>query len=232
MADGDAAFADFLHDQGYPSGYKKFKFFNFSALDIRPYKLHKERGVFELLGSKASLVFGCVLPDIATPLIKGLFRNASGTIGDRINKINFRVEEIQLLSPPAYRPTMQYEVKTLCVITRPPQNGERYGQYLFPDHEDYASYLIENLRVKYETACNVLVYDSDDDIPDIRIEHDSTYRNKKIKIKPFTPQETDVKGSLFHCSITAPQEVHQLIWDMGLGEKNSMGCGWVRVNSR
>lgn len=227
IADGDNEFAGFLHEQGYMSGNKKFKLFNFSPLDIRPYKLYKERGVFELLSDTVSVTFSCALPDIATPLIKGIFQNAEASLGDKISRVDFNVGQLQLLPEPDFEETMSYRAGSLCVVTRPPQGDEKYGQYLFPGDKGFTEQLTGNLLTKYQTAGKVVAGMENEDQPEVKVEHSPNYRAKKIKVKSFTPQETDVKGSLFDCTITAPPEVHKLIWQVGLGEKNSMGCGWV-----
>jgi CRISPR-associated endoribonuclease Cas6 len=56
-----------------------------------------------------------------------------------------------------------------------------------------------------------------------------TPKSKLVTIKPFTREESRVRGFLYEFSLTAPREIHQLIQSAGFGEKNSMGFGWVEV---
>jgi CRISPR-associated endoribonuclease Cas6 len=48
-----------------------------------------------------------------------------------------------------------------------------------------------------------------------------------ITLKPYTPQQSKVRGFLFSFSLTAPEEIHRLIMGAGFGEKNAQGFGWV-----
>ena len=233
IAGGDREFANFLHEQGYRMGHRKFKLFNFSLIDLRPYLLHKYRGVFELQGSFVSFEFGCALPGIAAPLIKGIFRDATAGLGDKINRVDFVVSHIELLPEPGFCEVMDYRVQSLCLVTRAPQGEERHGQYLFPGDETYTHRLEENLMNKYQTVGRALaVAGANEDLPSITVEVGQDYREKKIRLKPFTPQQTDIKGgSEFECRINAPVEVQKVVWGVGLGEKGSMGCGWVDIRS-
>lgn len=234
IAGGDREFANFLHEQGYRMGHRKFKLFNFSPIDFRPYLLHKGRGVFELQGNSVSFEFSCALPDIAAPLIKGIFRDATAGLGDRINRVDFMVSHIELLPEPDFREVMDYYVRSLCLVTRAPQGEERYGQYLFPGDGTFTRRLEENLLNKYQTVGQALVVTwADEGLCSLTVEVGQHYKKKKIRLKPFTPQQTDIKGgSEFECRISAPVEVQKVVWEVGLGEKGSIGgCGWVDIRS-
>ncbi len=230
MGDDEKKFADFLQGKDYQDGHRRFRLFNFSPIDFRPYRLHQERGVFELQGDIVTLEFGCVLPDTAAPLIKKIFKDASAALGDRINRVDFVVTDMEFLSEPDFHETMDYRLQSLCMITRPPQGEEKYGRYLYPDDAGFVTRLTENLQRKYKTAGQELAHiEPEKASTDIKILPQTDFKRKKIRIKPFTPQQTDIKGSMFDCTMNAPIEVHKLVWEIGLGEKNSSGCGWVKI---
>jgi CRISPR-associated endoribonuclease Cas6 len=46
-------------------------------------------------------------------------------------------------------------------------------------------------------------------------------------MKPNTPQQSRIVGNLFEFELTAPIEVHKMIWSAGVSEKSSSGFGWV-----
>lgn len=230
----NSEFAQFLHEKGYGKDNKKFKFFNFGPLQLSPYYLHKERGVFELLGNEVTLEVSFFLSEIAEPFIKGIFLDNNVFIGDRINGVQLEVSEIQLLFNPIYSETMTYRVVSPCCVTRPPGDSEQYAQYLNPQDKDYKLRLIENLNVKYAAARNVptIAGGLTEDLPAIDIEIlTKSPRSKLITIKPFTQKETKIRGWLYDCEVTAPIEVQEFIYTVGLGEKGSLGFGMVKGKS-
>jgi CRISPR-associated endoribonuclease Cas6 len=40
-------------------------------------------------------------------------------------------------------------------------------------------------------------------------------------------EQSKVRGFVFDFKLTCPSEIHHLIEGSGIGEKNSMGFGWV-----
>ena len=229
IGEADKGFAEFLHSQGYGEGNKRFKFFNFGMLDFRPYQLHRDRGVFELLGNEIKLEVSFFLPEIAEPFIKGLFMNNEVFIGDRINGINATVREVHILPSPDFRETMYYRLISPCCVSRPPGEGEKHAQYLEPGDEGFVRRLIDNIKTKYDAAAHVLsaagVHDEGlevaIDIPRQKV------KTKLLTIKAMTEAETRVKGSLFECTVTASPEVQEFIYAVGLGEKGSLGFGML-----
>jgi CRISPR-associated endoribonuclease Cas6 len=54
-------------------------------------------------------------------------------------------------------------------------------------------------------------------------------KSKLVTIKPYTPEQSKVRGFVFNFLLTCPVEIHQFILETGIGEKNSMGFGWAEV---
>ena len=50
-----------------------------------------------------------------------------------------------------------------------------------------------------------------------------------ITIKANTPQQTKVRGYRYDFEITLPIELMRLLYDCGIGEKNSMGFGMIKI---
>lgn len=232
IGEANQEFAQFLHNEGYGEGNRKFKFFNFSPLNLKPYEAHWERGVFELLGHEISLAVSFYLPEIAEPFVKGLFMNNEIFIGDRINSVQLKVKEIRILATPEFKETMSYRLISPCCITRPKREGEAHGQYLPPEDPEFIPRLTENLKTKFETAQRVPSYAGDSNGSEMDIDIQTLGRKPKsklIKVKALTKEATDIRGWLFDCKITAPVEMHEFIWNVGLGEKGSMGFGMVEL---
>ncbi|MBL6447072.1 CRISPR-associated endoribonuclease Cas6 [Fulvivirga sp. 29W222] len=234
IAEANQKLATSLHLQGYGEGNRKFKLFNFGPLDLRPYHFHRDRGVFELLGDQAKLSIGFYLPDMAEPFIKGVFLNNEVYIGDRINGVSLKVDQVEVADRPGFSETMTYRLLSPCCVTRPPGEEEAYAKYLWPDHAEFVPRLIRNLESRYEVASNIFSMAGVDDFDqeggniDFKV-LGSKFKSKLIKIKALTRSETKVRGWLFDCELTAPVEVQEFVWDVGLGEKGSMGFGMVEA---
>lgn len=230
IAEADAAFAEFLHSQGYGEGNKHFKFFNFAPLDFKPYKPHWDRGVFELMGNEMSLEVSFYLPEIAEPFIKGLFKNNEVFIGDRINGVHANVREVQVLPYPEFKEKMRYHIVSPCCIRRPANESEKYSQYLHPQDQEFIPRLVQNLKNKYHAVPNIPAVAGTDDELSIRVKiPDQKLRSKLLTVKAMTEAENKIRGWLFHCEVTAPVEVQEFIWNVGLGEKGSLGFGMVGI---
>lgn len=125
---------------------------------------------------------------------------------------------------------MEYQLLTpVCVSCRGPD--DRQPQYLAPDHPQYAGLLINNLLRKYATLQTVEAYGLDpvnEENHDLDFRLISDYRQKLTTIKPYTDQETKVKGYIYKFSMKAPIALQEIGFYSGFGEKNSMGWGMGR----
>jgi CRISPR-associated endoribonuclease Cas6 len=238
IAEADTAFADFLHQQGYGEGNRKFKLFCFGPLNIKPFRIHKERGVLELLGQEVSLEISFFLPKAAENFIKGLFMHQQLGLGDRINQVDFEVSRIESVGAPLFMDSMRYKALAPICISRPSREEEQHAQYLHPQDKEYANYLINNTIQKWMATCGVI-----DGNGSVREFHENGMhfkcltrepKSQMITIKSFTPEQTKVRGYLYDFELIAPQEVHELVYAAGLGEKCSMGfgCLGISINKR
>ena len=54
----------------------------------------------------------------------------------------------------------------------------------------------------------------------------------KTKEKHETKEQSRIVGNLFEFELSAPIEVHKMIWNAGCSEKSSSGFGWVEKIER
>ena len=230
IAEADSAFAEFLHQNGYGIGNRKFKLFCFGPLQIKPFRAHKERGVLELLGEEACLEVSFFLPQAAETFIKGLFMQQQVGLGDKISQVDFEVSRIEAVGRPLFTSSMHYKALSPVCISRPPRGKEQYSQYIHPHDEEYYQYMLSNIFQKWQASIGVLAGGTGLIIQ----EQDFVFKclsedpkSQMITIKTFTPEQTKVRGYLYDFELTAPPEVHELIYASGLGEKCSMGFGFI-----
>ena len=223
IGQADHEFANFLHSEGYTDGNRRFKLFNYSQLDFGKPILWKEKALFEIHADKIFLQTSFHLNDTAEKFIIGLFNNQQVYIGDQFNGIDLTVGQIERLSDNALIGTVHYRAVSPVVISIL-NEGDKYAQYLSPDHVEYAGLLKRHLRHKHHTTPGSVPLPEDFDF---HFSLKSATRSKLITIKPYTPLQSKVRGFMYDFSMKAPVEIHQMVWSCGIGEKNSTGFGWV-----
>ena len=221
----DPEFSNFLHTEGYSQGYKQFKLFNYSPLNFGRPTLWKEKALFEIHTDQLFLSVSFHLAEAAEKFIIGLFNNQQVYIGDQFNGLDLVVSQIERLPEPELKSTMNYRAVSPVVISLKDET-DKYAQYLSPADENYTDLLKQNLWNKYSSIPNVTIMPED---LSFQFKQNGESKSKLVTIKPYTPEQSKVRGFVFDFTLTCPVEIHQLILATGVGEKNSMGFGWVEA---
>ncbi len=217
----DREFAVFLHTEGYSDGHRRFKLFNYSPLDFGKPVLWKEKSLFEIKTDRLTLKVSFQLSDAAEKFIIGLFNNQQAYIGDQFNGLDLTVSQVERLPDPEIRQTMFYRAVSPVVVSRLGE-GDQYAQYLSPEDAGYADLLKSHFLNKYQT---VPYAESLPEAFEFEFKVKSSPRSKLVTIKPYTLQQSKVRGYVYDFELTAPVEIHRLLLSAGT-EKGSMGFGW------
>ncbi len=220
----DPEFSNFLHAEGYTSGNKRFKLFNYSPLNFGKPTLWKEKTLFEIRTDQLFLSVSFHLAEAAEKFIIGLFNNQQVYVGDQFNGIDLVVSQIERLPEPELKSTMNYRAVSPVVVSLKDET-DKYAQYLSPADENYTDLLRQNLWNKYSSIPNVTILPKD---LSFQFKLKSESKSKLVTIKPYTPEQSKVRGFVFDFSLMCAVEIHQLILATGIGEKNSMGFGWCQ----
>lgn len=231
----NSEFGDWLHEQGYREGNKRFKLFTFSNLFIFPrWKRVEDRIV--ILSGKAEMQVSFYLEQAVEHFIVGLFRNQEFSVGDRAARAHFIVQTVETLPEPEFKEETEFRcLSPICLSQTVP--GKDHPQYLSPRSADYELYFFDNLLHKYIAAHNALGLNTTAGAlkeqmgwrQPMRLKIMGEPRSKLVKIKAGTPQETFVKGFAYRFKLMAPPELLRFGYHAGFGEKNSMGFGCVEV---
>ncbi len=222
LGNADKEFARFLHEEGYSMGYRQFRFFNYSPLDFGRPVLWKDKSLFEINADQLILMVSFRLSEAAEKFIIGLFNNQQTFIGDKFNGLDLAVTQVERMAEPELQQIMKYRACSPVVISQKSEQ-DKYAQYLSPDKEGYADLFLKNLDMKYQALpiCKEPSIDSG-----FYVEPGSRIRSKLVTVKPYTPQQSKVRGYLFDFELTASEEMHRMVLDCGAGEKGSAGFGW------
>ena len=224
----DPEFSTFLHSEGYTLGNKRFKLFTYSPLNFGRPTLWKEKSLFEIHTDQLFLGVSFHLAEAAEKFIIGLFNNQQVYVGDQFNGLDLVVTQVERLPEPALNSTMSYRAVSPVVISMKNENS-KYAQYLSPVATNYMDLLRQNLCNKYDSIPNVTPLP---EALNFEFKMNSEPKSKLVTVKPYTPEQSKVRGFVFDFTLTCPVEIHQLIWTTGIGEKNSMGFGWVEIVNR
>jgi len=220
IAQGDRLYAEWLHQNGFSEKHRNFRLFVFSNLYSPGTTRENDRLIFH--SDKASFILS-LLPEKSTEaFIKGIFREQEFTLGDRESKVQFRVQQVELISPPDF--TKCFTFKTLSPVVVSVGQGENHHPlYVEPERNDFGQLIINNMIEKYK-----LFYQHPfEGNPNFKFELLTPSRSKLIRIKSGTREETKVKGFLFTFHLEADPELLKVMYEAGLGEKNAQGFGCV-----
>jgi len=222
---GDLQYAEWLHQNGFSEKHRNFKLFVFSNLFSPGIRFEKDRLI---LRSDNASFYLSLLPEKSTEaFIKGIFKAQEFSLGDKVSKVQFNVQQIELVPPPAF--TDSFAFKTLSpVVVAVGQENSKYPRYVNPEEDSYGQLIFNNLTEKYKSFYqNPFSGDTN-----FKFELLSPARSKLIRIKADTNEETQVRGYVFTFRLEADNGLLKVMYDAGMGEKNAQGFGCVEHNEK
>lgn len=218
----DAQYSHWLHENGFAMNPKGFRLFSFSNFIFTNFTTKLDR--IHLNAPKCGLVIS-LLPAKSTPeFIRSVFLHLPFSIGDQQSKVAFEVTNIEALTPPdLHNPCEFVTLSPVCITRKAAESGKLI--YESPESPYACGALLLNLKNKYKAF-----YGTD-------YQGDSTFelkllnepRSKLIAIHNHTAQQRCIKGYNFNFEVQAPPELLHLMYECGLGEKNTLGFGAVET---
>lgn len=230
LKDADEDYATFLHEKGYgKDGNHLYKLFCFDRLNFGKPKLWKEKKLFQIFYDDIYLKISFEVNEAATNFIKGIFLNQEFYLGDKFNGLDFSVTGVNVLPEPDSFSSgdspvaVKYRTVTPWVVSYK-EETDMYAKYLKPDHPMFIPCAIKHLSDKYNNLHETHIPESD-----ISVAISPEYKRSGFLIKPGSRDETRIVGVLCDFTLTAPVEIHKMVWSAGLCEKSSLGFGWVEI---
>lgn len=226
LNEGDTAFTDWLHDQGYCKGKKAFKLFTFSNLYFPRFRIEGDR--LRVLSDTAQLIVSFYPIEAIEAFVLGIFKDRQLEIGDRKSKVIFEVATVERLPEPEFTPRMVFKTLSPLFIEEQFPDSRR-TIHLPPNDPKFAELLHLNLLDKYRAFYG---QEPDSSWPLTRLRVLSAPKAKTIALKIGTPQETRMKGYLFQFELQGQPELLRIGYYGGFGRLNSQGFGCVEVVSQ
>ncbi len=223
-----------LHSIGFKFGGKNFKMFTFSKIFYFD-KVHVEGNLMVIpAGSEISFLVSSPYDKFVEFFAFGLTKVKNIWLGERKNVFKLKSVEV-IFEPEIFRGDVSEVISvngvfiSPLVISRVDENGNRI--YLNYNSVDVDKRVCENLLSKFKAYYN---RDSNGHLEfEFDFEYVRTHKKltKLVVLKEGMKEETKVKGLLIPFKLTGARQLVKFAWDVGLGERNSMGFGmWDVVN--
>jgi len=237
LADADAQYARFLHEQGYAaSPTRRFKLFTFSDLHIPDFRVDARAGGIWVNSTYVEWVVSFYVDAAAQHFISGLFNDQQCVIATPTHRAEFIIERVEAVPLHIMGETVRLRTLSPVVIADKDERG--MDQYLHPADEGFGPLLVSNVLGKYESVGLISAGQATTDdwpaiqyalLPD-RGQVSARPKSRLLTIKEGSRAQTQIRGYYnFDFSLSGPQEVLELAVLAGVGRYNAEGFGCVRV---
>lgn len=235
LADADAHYARWLHEQGYArSSTRRFKLFSFSDLRIPDYRIDARAGGIWVNSSYVEWTVSFYVDAAAQHFITGLFQDQRCVIASPTHRADFVIERVESMPLAITGDTVRLRTLSPVVIAERDERGK--DQYLHPADAQFGPLLLHNLLGKYESV-EALTGAAENDLPALRYEllpergkAAAQPRSRLVTIKEGSRAQTQVRGYYnFDFELSGPPDVLELAVLAGVGRYNAEGFGCVRV---
>lgn len=203
-----------VHDSGYVSDSRRFKLFTFSSL-VGKYKIHQKKISFY---DEVELEIRTIDDSIFAQLVSSLTAKKAISLGRHVLKIKSIVINYTQLTED------HYHIKMLSpIIVRSTPVGSNTSIFYNPLENAFVTKLNDNCRRKYRA------YFNEEMLSDISIKP----INFSLKNKVVTSyKDYLLTGWRGEYSIRGDANVLDFLYQVGLGEKNSMGFGAFKIMNK
>lgn len=221
MAASDAEYTTWLHDNGFQyESQKRFKFFCFSNLQNLKYEIIEDR--LHILNNGVSFHIS-FLPEKSTmAFVEGSFTNKKFLLGDKKSRAQFYIDTIELVPVP--KNVIEGEFRTLSPLSLSRRGENNQPEYINPEHPEAGRMIVANLIEKYRFFYQKEYTGS----TEFDFKLLSTPKRKGIVIKSGTQGQTKVIGYLCRFYLKCDKELMNIMLASGVGERNSLGFGFVQ----
>jgi len=214
----DEVLSNWLHNEAISFEKRRFRFFTFSRL-IGSYRLKEKKIEFS---GPVKLYIGTIHKVVLQSLVENLLKSPSVKLGESSCEIqSIEIEPI----PTSNGPTL---VRTLSPITiystLKGEDGKKKTYYYSPFEKDWEGKLLDNLRRK----AKALGWDEEK----ISLLNSAYIRPAKVSKKNLQIvyyRDTVIKAWSGLYEISLPEPFFSLVYDSGLGAKNSQGFGMLQI---
>lgn len=205
-------YSQWLHDEGFQIKTKKFKLFVYSDLQLWRHQTVKE-GL--MIFAPITWILSSPDPNFVKLLVEGIRKD------ERKLKLfgnHFNVIDMLPISTPTFPESFIFHTLSPVVVSTHNPEKSPLPIYLSPDNPDFALGLEKNLLAKWEAY------------------YKKPNPNQKFGIRVWRPERKlvrvfDINVRAWHLKVQlwGSRELIRFAYEVGLGEKNSMGFGMLEA---
>ncbi len=226
----DPEFSQWLHEKGYDSTGRNFKFISFDLLRARK----KDRDIDErsktirFVNGVATWQVSFLVEPAFDKFIIGLFKEQTLELVTREGRADFFVKNIYSLDKPKFTSTMRFKTCSPICISEDTETDE-HPQYRSPLDKNFEMLFFNNLENKFREIHSIprnanapLLH------PNFKLLSEP-HKKKFHTVKNHTQKPIDTIGYEFDFEITAPPEFLRIGYYSGFGVKNANGFGFCEI---
>jgi len=201
-------FATFLHDHGFIASKRRFKLFNYSPLFADRVKTSPKGIVFT---PPISWIISSPVDEFIDSLLNAMLSRRYITFQRKV----LILDQLVRVEQPHFGHTAKFVTLSPVVVSTGELRGDKlYKIFLHPHDPRFNRIVVDNVKNKFESLYGVRI-EQPIDIKFTHVERSKLYTYKGVNIKGWL-------GELY---ITAPPNIINFIYNVGVGENNSLGFG-------
>ncbi|SHG49718.1 CRISPR-associated endoribonuclease Cas6 [Thermosyntropha lipolytica DSM 11003] len=212
----DRDYREFLHQEGFGCGKRKFKLFTFSRLQ-GTFKLDQDKN-YITFKSPVDITVASPLEPFITDLAETLMKSDELYLGSN----RLQLKSINVHKPVVFKEKMRIKMMSPVVAhTTEEINGKRRTTYFSPWDVPFDSLILSNLNKKY------WILKGKYPEGDLKVVPCDSHKDKFLKIIRY--KNFIIKGYLGNYYLVGDPELMEIAYYTGLGAKNSQGFGCFEV---
>lgn len=220
LRESDAAYADFLHNEGYRAAEKRFKLFTFSQL-----MADRRRVEGPTIHFSSTLTWF-----VSSPVERFLLHFADTLLSEGqvyIGQHQLHVTDVSLARVPRFRPEMEFRCLSPIVMTTVREwRGKPAMHYCLPDDPALPELIRQNLIRKHEAVHG---HAPQDDTLNFAFDANYIRRRQGRVTRLIDYKGVKVRGTLCPFRVKGSVDLIQTGYNCGFGDKNSVGFGMAAV---
>ncbi|MEW6731607.1 MAG: CRISPR-associated endoribonuclease Cas6 [Acidobacteriota bacterium] len=223
LAESSPDYASFLHEDGYTTGKKKFKYFTFS----RPWVARQQvrNGRIYILSGPVFWQITSPVDDFLNNFVNGLFQQPLLTLADSEVTARFRLIEVETLPTPQLSDHTSFIcLSPITVAAKEEVNGQPRKLYVRADDTRFGELINRNLLEKY-----CALYGREPQQSQLEFAFDEDYIVRRGGVERISKlirfKGIDIRGYFAPFTVRGSKELIRLGYECGFGNANSQGFG-------
>ncbi len=134
LESADSEYSQWLHDSGYKTGNKSFKFFTFSLLNLHDWEINNSH--IKIKSPRIDFKISLYTQKTAEKFVIGMFQNKTMEIFDRNTRAHFKIKTVEAEPEIEFREEMTFRAKSPIAIKQNRRTDDE-DIYISPEHPDF-----------------------------------------------------------------------------------------------